>query len=144
MQGNGQSCTDSHTRLSPSIKLLLSPLRQRWTCVSVHMLQDLAYKERFVLQRLPTLEEILKQYKTSQLFILLAKKKKIIILQAPKYICLVNVFRICPTFFFFCDRLDADVHKFPYTKFSYISRRKSTGLNPDCLSSKVKPKLILE
>lgn len=40
------------------------------------MLQDLAYKERFVLQRLPTLEEILKQYKTSQLFILLAKKKK--------------------------------------------------------------------
>lgn len=45
VQDHVQFCKDLHTSLSPRFKRLLPPVKQRKTCVSIHMLKDL------VLQR---------------------------------------------------------------------------------------------
>lgn len=65
--------------------------------------------------KLPTVEETLKQYQTSQLFILLAKKR---MMRARRCICLMSGFRFCVTFF--RNRMDVDFNNFPHWKFTHL------------------------
>lgn len=136
--------TKTHRQaLSPRFKLLLPPVKQRRTCVSIHMLKD------FVSQRQLCSAQVVYTRRSTKTI----KNRTIVYpLGLKNYVCIqthssLDILRLCPVYnvqvliINFCSQNSLiSVEENPLTKRGCCS---SPGIQL-CRSSKLKPKLILK